>query len=132
MAAAQLKETTIDPPQAHAASRRAARGCKERYRKIGRAADGHQAGSAVRLHPGARRVRRRKGAECPKARPEEALFCERVAIHIRFAAAGGPSATRWNSRKYAFDLDQLNKNRGKNDTMGLVAAVRRPFQVELI
>ena len=43
--------------QAHAAPRRAARRCEERYREIRRAADGHQARSALCLHPGTRRVR---------------------------------------------------------------------------
>ncbi len=50
------------PEEAHAASRRAPGRRPQGHRKIRRAADGHQGRSALRLHPGARRIRRRSGA----------------------------------------------------------------------
>ena len=52
MMAAQLKETTMDPQEAHAASRDPPRQGKDQDREIGRSADGHEAGSALRVHLG--------------------------------------------------------------------------------
>ena len=64
MMPAQLKETTMNPEQAHAAARRDGRRRPQGHRKIGRAADGQEARSALPVHPGARRVRGRGGAGC--------------------------------------------------------------------
>ena len=59
MMAAQLKETTMDPRRRTLLARGAARRRAQGHGEIRRAADGHQAGSALRLHPGARRIRPR-------------------------------------------------------------------------
>ena len=62
MMPAQLKETTMDPAQAHAAARGAAGGRSRRHRGFGRAADGHQGRSALRLHLRQGRIRQRRSA----------------------------------------------------------------------
>ena len=62
MMAAQLKETTMDPEEAHAASGRGGRDRSGRHQGIGRRADGHQAGSPLPLHPGTSGIRRRRSA----------------------------------------------------------------------
>ena len=59
MMAAQLKETTMDPKQAHAAARGADRQGAQQDREVGRSTDGHQARGALRLHPGTRGIRGR-------------------------------------------------------------------------
>ena len=60
MMAAQLKETTMDPRRRMLLARGPARrGPQKDTAEFRRAADGHQAGSALRLHPGARRIRQR-------------------------------------------------------------------------
>ena len=57
MMAHQLKETTMDRKQAHAASGQDRRRRSQGHREIGRAADGQQGRGALRVHPGARGVR---------------------------------------------------------------------------
>ena len=63
------------PVKAHAAQGDAGRGRPRRYGEIGGAPDGHQGGSAVRVHPGARGVRARgdagrvRGADCEGYQP---------------------------------------------------------------
>ncbi len=62
MMAAQLKETTMDPRKRTLLRVALVADDRKDDRRIGRAADGHQARGALRLHPGARRVRRRGDA----------------------------------------------------------------------
>ena len=50
------------PQEAHAAAGRGGRGRSGRHQGIGRCADGHQARIALPLHPGTRRIRRRRSA----------------------------------------------------------------------
>ena len=58
MMAAQLKETTMDPKKRTLLRVKLADG-RQGDREVGRAADGQQGGSALRVHPGARGIRRR-------------------------------------------------------------------------
>ena len=58
MMAAQLKETTMDPKKRTLLQGRGRRDDRGGDQIGGRQADGHQAGGALPLHPGARRVRR--------------------------------------------------------------------------
>ena len=50
------------PEEAHAAAGEGGRGRAQEHRQIGRAADGQQARTALRIHPGTRRIRRRRPA----------------------------------------------------------------------
>ena len=58
MMAAQLKETTMDPRKRTLLRVKVGGRRREGDREVGRAADGQQGGAALRVHPGARRVRR--------------------------------------------------------------------------
>ena len=57
----QLKETTMDPKQAHPAQGRGRRRRQKRAGRGGQRADGLQARGPLPLHPGARRVREGPG-----------------------------------------------------------------------
>ena len=59
MMAAQLKETTMDPAKRTLLRVVLADKDTQADRQIGRAADGQQGRSALRLHPGKRRIRQR-------------------------------------------------------------------------
>ena len=59
MMAAQLKETTMDPRKRTLLQVTHRRGRPQGHRQVGRAADGQQGRGALRVHPGARGVRRR-------------------------------------------------------------------------
>ena len=94
MMAAQLKETTMDPQEAHAAAGHAGRPTTAaRPREIGRAADGHQGRGALRVHPGARGVRQRRGIwifEVVAHPPVGRLFTDCRGALVGAAAGGGP------------------------------------------
>ena len=62
MMPAQLKETTMDPGQAHAAARGAAGRRPRGHRQFGRAPDGHQGRGPLRLHFRQGRIRQRGSA----------------------------------------------------------------------
>ena len=62
MMAAQLKETTMDPRKRTLLRVKLVGRRPQGDREIGRAADGQQGRSALRVHPGARGVRRRGDA----------------------------------------------------------------------
>ena len=61
MMPAQLKETTMDPAQAHAAQGRHRRDRLRGHPRRRRRADGNQAGGPLPLHPGTRRICRKPG-----------------------------------------------------------------------
>ncbi len=58
MMPAQLKETTMDPKKRTLLKVMLVPDDRADTAEVGRAPDGHQGGSALRVHPGARRVRR--------------------------------------------------------------------------
>ena len=62
MMAAQLKETTMDPKKRTLLRVMVVEDDRKATDEIGRAADGHQGRGALRVHPGARGVRRRGDA----------------------------------------------------------------------
>ena len=62
MMPAQLKETTMDPGKRTLLRVMLRHRRPRRYRRLGRAPDGHQGRSPFRLHPGARGIRQRRDA----------------------------------------------------------------------
>ena len=101
MMAAQLKETTMDAEEAHAAARRARCRRPEGYRKIRRAADGHETRGALRFHPGARGIRRRGNFGRVSS---SSCSARRGGATARSAAEGARASTQFKSFPVCADL----------------------------